>query len=207
MPDGNDDAALRPRGEKTRQLLLDAGAAVLPARGYHDARVDDIVEAAGVSHGSFYRYFDNKDDFFRVLAEEASTRMVELLDALPARCARAATSGRGCGDWFATYESNGGVISTWQEMQTTDRAATPSPSRWRPRCSPADGDARAARLRRPVVDAIALLAVIERLPYSVYTLRFTTEDRAIETWSPSGAASSPCPTDEAIGIASWFPRR
>ena len=74
---------LRPRGQKTRQLLLDAGAVVLPARGYHDARVDDIVEAAGVSHGSFYRYFDNKDDFFRVLAEEASTRMVELLDAFP----------------------------------------------------------------------------------------------------------------------------
>ena len=89
VPDGDDDAALRPRGQQTRQLLLDAGAAVLPARGYHDARVDDIVEAAGVSHGSFYRYFENKDDFFRVLAEEASTRMVELLDAFPHRRARA----------------------------------------------------------------------------------------------------------------------
>ncbi|MEZ5179826.1 MAG: TetR/AcrR family transcriptional regulator [Acidimicrobiales bacterium] len=33
--------------------------------GYHDARVDDIVEAAGVSHGTFYRYFDSKDAFFR----------------------------------------------------------------------------------------------------------------------------------------------
>ena len=63
---------LRPAGEQTRQRLLDAGAAVLPDRGYHDARVDDIVEAAGVSHGSFYRYFENKDDFFRVLAEQAS---------------------------------------------------------------------------------------------------------------------------------------
>ena len=63
---------LRPRGEKTRATLLDAGAKVLPAHGYHAARVDDIVEVAGVSHGSFYRYFENKDDFFRVLAEDAS---------------------------------------------------------------------------------------------------------------------------------------
>jgi hypothetical protein len=32
----------------------------------------------------------------------------------------------------------------------------------------------------PVVDAPALLALIERVPYSVYTLRFTTEDDAVE---------------------------
>ena len=53
-----------------------------PPAGYHDARVDDIVEAAGVSHGTFYRYFENKDDFFRVLAEAASTRMIEMIDQL-----------------------------------------------------------------------------------------------------------------------------
>ena len=74
---------LRPRGEKTRQRLLDAGAKVLPAHGYAAARVDDIVGVAGVSHGSFYRYFENKDDFFRVLAEDASLHMIELLDAFP----------------------------------------------------------------------------------------------------------------------------
>ena len=44
-------SGLRARGEQTRQKLLDAGAEILPKRGYHDARVDDIVEAAGVSHG------------------------------------------------------------------------------------------------------------------------------------------------------------
>ena len=32
----------------------------------------------------------------------------------------------------------------------------------------------------PLVDAIALLAVVERLPYSVYTLRFTKRDDAID---------------------------
>ena len=62
---------------------------VLPARGYHDARVDDIVAAAGVSHGSFYRYFENKDDFFRVLAEEAEHPDGGASGGVPARCARA----------------------------------------------------------------------------------------------------------------------
>jgi hypothetical protein len=32
----------------------------------------------------------------------------------------------------------------------------------------------------PGVDATALLALIERVPYSVYTLRFTAEDDAVE---------------------------
>ena len=32
----------------------------------------------------------------------------------------------------------------------------------------------------PLVDAIALLAVVERVPYSVYTLRFTKRGEAID---------------------------
>ena len=180
VPDGYDDAALRPRGQKTRQLLLDAGTAVLPARGYHDARVDDIVAAAGVSHGSFYRYFENKDDFFRVLAEEASTRMVEHLEAFPIDAPEPELR-RWLQEWFATYESNGGVISTWQEMQMAgaelvsfgqEVAATVLARLMAMLDQRGFGD--------PLVDAVALLAVIERIPYGVYTLRFTKRGDAID---------------------------
>jgi AcrR family transcriptional regulator len=175
-----DDRALRPRGEKTRQRLLDAGASVLPSRGYHDARVDDLVEAAGVSHGSFYRYFENKDDFFRVLAEQASGRMIELLDAFPDP-EDAAALRSWLAEWFEAYRGNGGVISTWQEMQTADPAlqefslavATSVLDRLVAILDARGfGDAEA--------DALPLLAVIERLPYSVYTLGFATEQEAIE---------------------------
>ncbi len=172
--------ALRPRGEKTRQRLLDAGATVLPARGYHDARVDDIVKVAGVSHGSFYRYFESKDDLFRVVAAAASTRMIELLDVFPANAE--GTELRGwLEDWFATYESNGGVISTWQEMQSSD-----------PKLASFSQGVASSVLARliqlldqrdfgdPLVDALALLALIERLPYSVLTLRFTDRADAID---------------------------
>jgi len=174
------DRPLRPRGERTRQRLLDAGTKVLPARGYHDARVDDIVEVAGVSHGSFYRYFDNKDDFFRVLAKEASTRMIELLDVFPAH-ADAAALHRWLDDWFATYRSNGGVISTWQEMQS----ANPELVTFGQQVA-ASVVARLMELLDergfgdPLVDALALLALVERLPYSVFTLRFTKQADAVE---------------------------
>ena len=171
---------LRPRGAKTRQKLLDAGAKVLPSHGYHASRVDDIVEVAGVSHGSFYRYFQNKDDFFRVLAEDASLRMIELLDAFPASPDETAMR-EWATEWFQTYESNGGVISVWQEMQEAD-AALASFSR----------DVAAAVIARlahvldrrgfgdTTVDSLAFLAVTERLPHSVFTLRFAGRDEAID---------------------------
>ncbi len=48
--------------------LLDAGMRVFAERGYHAARVDDIVRAARTSHGTFYLYFANKEDLLCTLA-------------------------------------------------------------------------------------------------------------------------------------------
>ncbi|HEX2562814.1 MAG TPA: TetR/AcrR family transcriptional regulator, partial [Acidimicrobiales bacterium] len=179
-PEPTPDARLlRPRGEKTRLRLLDAGASVLPARGYHDTRVDDIVAAAGVSHGTFYRYFENKDDFFRVLAQAAAARMIDLVDELrldaPPDELRAWLR-----TWLSAYRADGGVISTWQEMRTSDELVAFSQR------VAASVFTRLVRMLEgrdfgnPVVDATTLLALIERVPYSVYTLRFTTEDDAVE---------------------------
>ena len=171
---------LPPRGERTRQRLLEAGAQVLPARGYHDTRVDDIVAAAGVSHGTFYRYFANKDDFFRVLAEGAALRMIDLIDRL--RLDADGDELRGwLGEWFAAYAADGGVISTWQEMQTNEELGTFSQQ-----VAASVFTRLVAMLERrdfgePVVDAVTLLALIERVPYSVYTLGFTSEADAIES--------------------------
>jgi AcrR family transcriptional regulator len=171
--------ALRPQGEKTRRRLLDAGSAVLPSRGYHDARVDDIVALAGVSHGTFYRYFENKDDFFRVLAETASAHLLELIGRLdldaPADELRSWLH-----TWLHAYRADGGVISVWQEMHHSDQLADFS-----------QGVAAAVFTRlvrilqrrdfgNAAVDATTLLALLERVPYSVYTLDFTDEADAVE---------------------------
>ena len=47
--------------------LRDAALTVFEKRGYHAARVDDIVKVAKTSHGTFYLYFANKEDLFRTL--------------------------------------------------------------------------------------------------------------------------------------------
>lgn len=174
------DPGLRPRGQKTRQKLLDAGSTVLPQRGYHNARVDDIVEVAGVSHGSFYRYFANKDHLFHVLAEEAATAMVELVSTFPDG-AEPEPLREWLQNWFQTYRNNGGVISAWQEIEYD----SPELSTFSLEIAIVTFD----RLSRIVsqrgfgdatVDAIVLLSVIERIPYSVLAVRHITEDEAVE---------------------------
>lgn len=50
--------------------ILDAAAAVLAERGYAGLSTNRVAEAAGVSVGSLYRYFHDKDD----LVEELRTR-------------------------------------------------------------------------------------------------------------------------------------
>ena len=62
--------------------LLDAGRVVFEQRGYHAARVDDVVKMAKTSHGTFYLYFSNKEDLFKALAEDAMAEMASLADEI-----------------------------------------------------------------------------------------------------------------------------
>jgi len=74
--------ALRSQGRKTMRKLLDAAMVVFARRGYHAARVDDIVKVARTSHGTFYLYFSNKEDLLRALVMEAGDVVAALDDAL-----------------------------------------------------------------------------------------------------------------------------
>ncbi len=65
------DRELRAQGRATMRKLLDAGRTVFEERGFHAARVDDVVKAAQTSHGTFYLYFANKEDLFKALARDA----------------------------------------------------------------------------------------------------------------------------------------
>ena len=46
---------------------------VFAERGFHGVRVDDVVRRAGISHGTFYLYFSNKEDLFGALTAEVAT--------------------------------------------------------------------------------------------------------------------------------------
>ena len=66
------------KGALTRGRLLDAAKHVFERDGYLEARVTDIAERAGVSHGSFYHYFESKEEIFREVAEAQQEHLSSL---------------------------------------------------------------------------------------------------------------------------------
>src|SRR5580704_1953564 len=65
------DRELRAQGRETVRKLLDAGTIEFEERGFNGVRVDDVVRRAGISHGTFYLYFSNKEDLFKALLRDA----------------------------------------------------------------------------------------------------------------------------------------
>lgn len=49
--------------ENTRAALLDAGKQIFLEKGYNNAGIEAILQAAGVPKGSFYYYFESKEAF------------------------------------------------------------------------------------------------------------------------------------------------
>lgn len=65
----NHPAGLPPEST-TRERILDAALDVFANKGYHDARLDDIVETARISKGSIYFHFPNKERLFLALVDQ-----------------------------------------------------------------------------------------------------------------------------------------
>ena len=65
------DRELRAQGRETVRKLLEAGIIEFEERGFAGVRVDDVVKRAGISHGTFYLYFANKEDLFKALLRDA----------------------------------------------------------------------------------------------------------------------------------------
>ncbi len=81
----NGDKPAGPRsakGAKTRARLVQAAESVFAEDGFLDARISDIAKAAGVSHGSFYHYFDSKEEVFREVAESVEQRLTAPLTSV-----------------------------------------------------------------------------------------------------------------------------
>jgi AcrR family transcriptional regulator len=70
------------RPDERPRELLNAALRVFAARGYSATRLSDIAAAAGVTKGTIYYYFKNKDALLLRLAEAADQSEVERLAVL-----------------------------------------------------------------------------------------------------------------------------
>ena len=63
------------RGRRTRRALLDAAPVEFGEKGFHEGSISGITGRAGVALGSFYTYFDSKDEIFRALVKDMSAQV------------------------------------------------------------------------------------------------------------------------------------
>ncbi|MGO9872815.1 MAG: TetR/AcrR family transcriptional regulator [Acidimicrobiia bacterium] len=135
-----DDDALEPSASQKPALfaLLSSGRDVFVTRGYHDTRVDDLVAAAGVSRGVFYRYFRNKGDLARALAARAMRAVGRPLLEIPDVFALdPSTASAGLRKWLRRYNAEhakeAAMLHVWVDAALADpeiRAEYAAPLDW-----------------------------------------------------------------------------
>jgi AcrR family transcriptional regulator len=163
---------LRARGQRTLRKLLDAGIVVFARRGYHAARVDDIVKAAKTSHGTFYLYFSSKEDLFQTLVADVADELATLTDSLdtitPDDRGRAALR-EWLGRFTDMYERYGPIIRTWTEAEVDTSEAGRLGTDVLGELATALAEAARPRDRRidPTIASLAMVAMVERLNYFV----------------------------------------
>jgi AcrR family transcriptional regulator len=164
---GGDDDPSESQTPETRALgaMLESGRDVFITRGYHDTRVDDLVAAAGVSHGAFYRYFENKGELARILTARAlraiGPTVLELPDVLSLNApADPAAVRRWLRRYHAAHAGEAAMLRVWIDAAVQDPALRPEfapPLDW--------GRRRMARYLRPRgfgdadMDAVVMVAL------------------------------------------------
>jgi AcrR family transcriptional regulator len=72
------------RAEARREEILDAAQRIFAAKGYNETGIADIAADLGIGHGTFYRYFENKQDIaMQVLDRAILSIMSPLADEDP----------------------------------------------------------------------------------------------------------------------------
>src|SRR3954465_14214462 len=74
---GPGKAPRTPRGERTLRKILDAAREEFGERGFSDSSIVGITQRAGVALGTFYTYFDSKEELFRALVRDMSAQVGE----------------------------------------------------------------------------------------------------------------------------------
>jgi AcrR family transcriptional regulator len=68
------------RSRVTVEAILEATTRILVEEGYGRANTNRIAERAGISIGSLYQYFPNKESLMTALMEQHSQEMAELVE-------------------------------------------------------------------------------------------------------------------------------
>lgn len=108
---------LTARGRKTRGALLMAARIVFETEGFLETRVETIAQQAQVSYGTFYRYFESKEDIFRELSTQLFKDMTlrEPKDTGQSPQVRLVSNNR---NFYAAYRRNAALLAVVEQVTT-----------------------------------------------------------------------------------------
>ena len=69
--------ALTKKAERTKAKLLDSAQRLISAHGFDNVSVEDITKDSGVAKGTFYHYFECKEDVVRELSRKTAMATIE----------------------------------------------------------------------------------------------------------------------------------
>ncbi|MGP0030733.1 MAG: TetR/AcrR family transcriptional regulator [Acidimicrobiales bacterium] len=181
---------LRSQGRRTMRKLLDAAMVAFDKRGYHATRVNDIVELAKTSHGTFYLYFSNKEDLLRALVTEAATEAQHLYDTVPMSPERGGRPGwEDVHGWITAYSAlwlrYAPLFRAWTDLATVDPELVEVIRQTFTVLSGALAQQVATDLSGhridPEVAGMALLAMLDRFHYLREFVGRPVDDAALDT--------------------------
>ena len=97
-----------------RQKILNHARDVFAKHGYHEAKIDDIVAAAGIARGTFYLYFDDKRAVFEAIVDRAFTQIGMAIVRVDPK-----DTGRSVAD--QVHENIGRIVKTLLEDRPTTK--------------------------------------------------------------------------------------
>src|ERR1700722_1446378 len=166
--------ALRSQGRETMQKPLDAAMVAFDRRGFHATRVNDVVDIANMSHGTFYLYFSNMSDLVRALTIEVATSASELQSALTqAGTALDGQSREHLRQWIGDYSKlwlrYAPLFRSWTDLATVDDSVADRTRRTLATLTDAmSSQISAAGMAddlSPEVTGMAVLAMLDRFHY------------------------------------------
>ncbi|MHB1518793.1 MAG: TetR/AcrR family transcriptional regulator [Acidimicrobiales bacterium] len=182
--------SLRDQGRRTMRRLLDAAMEAIDQRGYHGTRVQDVVDIANTSHGTFYLYFANKEDLVRALTTEATSEASTLTRAVTeAGSALDIGSWGHLRTWVADYSGlwhrYAALFRSWTDLAAVDQGVGDQIRRM----VLAHADAMAVRIEAtpsasgldPEVAGMAIVAMLDRFHFMREFVGEPVDDDALDT--------------------------
>jgi AcrR family transcriptional regulator len=115
-----DDLLYTDRGQRTRERLVLAARTVFERDGFHEARVTDISREAGVSHGTFYTYFETKLDVFREVTRRLQQSYSMARDRMPPATTPRERIARANRAYYDSYRCNARMMLILEQVATTN---------------------------------------------------------------------------------------